>query len=92
LLESLEGKKGQPRNKPPFPGDGGALFLPDDGEQCGNDCRGADDFAARRARGSRKLDLNEKNAGTKLFCISGHVKQPCNVEEAMGIPLRELDR
>ena len=30
------------------------------------------------------------NTGTKLFCISGHVKKPCNVEEAMGIPLREL--
>ena len=30
------------------------------------------------------------NTGTKLFCISGHVEKPCNVEEAMGIPLREL--
>ena len=36
------------------------------------------------------LGLNEKNAGTKLFCISGHVNQPCNVEEEMGIPLQEL--
>ena len=33
---------------------------------------------------------NEKNTGTKLFCISGHVNNPCNVEEAMGIPLKEL--
>jgi len=31
-----------------------------------------------------------KNAGTKLFCISGHVNQPCNVEEEMSIPLKEL--
>ena len=31
-----------------------------------------------------------KNTGTKLFCISGHVNKPCNVEEEMGIPLREL--
>ena len=30
------------------------------------------------------------NVGTKLFCISGHVERPCNVEEAMGIPFREL--
>jgi NADH:ubiquinone oxidoreductase subunit F (NADH-binding) len=30
------------------------------------------------------------NTGTKLFCISGHVNKPCNVEEAMGIPFREL--
>jgi NADH-quinone oxidoreductase subunit F len=36
------------------------------------------------------LGLNEKNAGTKLFCISGHVNQPCNVEEEMGISLKEL--
>jgi NADH:ubiquinone oxidoreductase subunit F (NADH-binding) len=32
----------------------------------------------------------ENNTGTKLFCISGHVNNPCNVEEEMGIPLREL--
>ena len=32
----------------------------------------------------------QNNTGTKLFCISGHVEKPCNVEEAMGIPLREL--
>ena len=31
-----------------------------------------------------------KNAGTKVFCISGHVNQPCNVEEEMGIPMRAL--
>ena len=31
-----------------------------------------------------------KNSGTKIFCISGHVNKPCNVEEAMGIPLKEL--
>ena len=30
------------------------------------------------------------NTGTKLFCISGHVNKPCNVEEEMGIPLSEL--
>ena len=32
----------------------------------------------------------ERNTGTKIFCISGHVNNPCNVEEEMGIPLREL--
>jgi NADH-quinone oxidoreductase subunit F len=36
------------------------------------------------------LGRDEKNAGTKLFCISGHVKQPCTVEEVMGISLKEL--
>ncbi len=48
LLESLEGKKGQPRLKPPFPGKCRPLWLPDDGEQCGIDCGCADDPAARR--------------------------------------------
>lgn len=36
------------------------------------------------------IGRDEKNTGTKLFCISGHVNQPCNVEEAMGIPMKEL--
>ena len=44
----------------------------------------------RGGHGLPILGRDEKNAGTKLFCISGHVSQPCNVEEEMGIPLREL--
>ena len=36
------------------------------------------------------IGRDEKNTGTKLFCISGHVNQPCNVEEAMGISMKEL--
>lgn len=89
LIESLEGKKGQPRNKPPFPAMAGVYSCPTTVNNVETIAvvptilrRGASWFA--------DLGRNEKNAGTKLFCISGHVNQPCNVEEEMGIPLKEL--
>ncbi|HQX27459.1 MAG TPA: NADH-quinone oxidoreductase subunit NuoF [Alphaproteobacteria bacterium] len=89
LLESLEGNKGQPRNKPPFPAMAGLY-------SCPTTVNNVETIAVvptilrRGGAWFSKIGLNEKNAGTKLFCISGHVEQPCNVEEAMGIPLREL--
>ncbi len=89
LIESLEGNKGQPRNKPPFPAMAGLY-------SCPTTVNNVETIAVvptilRRGTGwFSKIGLNEKNAGTKLFCISGHVNQPCNVEEAMGIPLKEL--
>ena len=89
LIESIEGKKGQPRNKPPFPAMAGLYSCPTTVNNVETIAvvptilrRGGSWFAG--------LGLNEKNAGTKLFCISGHVEQPCNVEEEMGIPLKEL--
>jgi NADH-quinone oxidoreductase subunit F len=88
LLESLEGKKGMPRLKPPFPANVGLYGCPttvnnvETIAQVPDICRrGAAWFAAIG---------RPNNSGTKLFCISGHVERPCNVEEAMGIPLREL--
>ncbi|MBP7722041.1 MAG: NADH-quinone oxidoreductase subunit NuoF [Alphaproteobacteria bacterium] len=89
LLESLEGNKGQPRNKPPFPAMAGLY-------SCPTTVNNVETIAVvptilrRGGEWFSKIGLNEKNAGTKLFCISGHVNQPCNIEEAMGIPLREL--
>jgi NADH-quinone oxidoreductase subunit F len=89
LIESLEGNKGQPRNKPPFPALAGLY-------SCPTTVNNVETIAVvptilrRGAEWFSKIGLNEKNAGTKLFCISGHVNQPCNVEEAMGIPLKEL--
>jgi NADH-quinone oxidoreductase subunit F len=88
LLESIEGKKGQPRNKPPFPAVAGLYACPTIVNNVETIAvvpeilrRGAAWFAGiGRA----------KNSGTKIFCISGHVNQPCNVEEAMSIPLKEL--
>ena len=89
LIESLEGKKGQPRNKPPFPAMAGLY-------SCPTTVNNVETIAVvptiLRRGGSwfANLGLNEKNAGTKLFCISGHVNNPCNVEEEMGVPLKDL--
>ncbi len=88
LLESLEGKKGQPRLKPPFPAGVGLYGCPTTVNNVESIAvgptilrRGADWFSSLG---------KENNTGTKLFCISGHVNAPCNVEEEMGIPLKEL--
>ena len=88
LLESLEGKKGQPRLKPPFPAAVGLYGCPTTVNNVESIAvgptilrRGAAWFAALG---------RPKNTGTKIFCISGHVNKPCNVEEEMGIPLKEL--
>ena len=88
LLESLEGKKGMPRLKPPFPANVGLYGAPTTVNNVESIAvaptilrRGADWFAGLG---------RPNNTGTKLFCISGHVNKPCNVEEEMGIPLKEL--
>ncbi|MGB8182634.1 MAG: NADH-quinone oxidoreductase subunit NuoF [Stellaceae bacterium] len=88
LLESLEGKKGQPRLKPPFPA-GVGLY------GCPSTVNNVETIAVvptiLRRGGAWFAGIGRpKNEGTKVFCISGHVEKPCNVEEAMGIPLREL--
>lgn len=88
LLESLEGKKGQPRLKPPFPA-GVGLY------GCPTTVNNVESIAVAptilRRGGAWFAGLGkENNTGTKLFCISGHVNEPCNVEEEMGIPLKEL--
>ena len=88
LLESLEGKKGQPRLKPPFPA-GAGLY------GCPTTVNNVETIAVVPEILRRGVDWwtglgPERNRGTKLFCISGHVERPCNVEEEMGIPLREL--
>ncbi|WP_323795723.1 NADH-quinone oxidoreductase subunit NuoF [Nisaea sp.] len=88
LLESLEGKKGQPRLKPPFPAGVGLYGSP----TTVNNVESIAVVPEILRRGYQWFaDLGRpKNSGTKLFCISGHVENPCNVEEEMGIPLREL--
>ena len=88
LIQSLEGKKGQPRLKPPFPANVGAWGCPTTVNNVESIAvvpailrRGADWFGALG---------RPNNTGTKLFNISGHVNNPCTVEEEMGIPLKEL--
>ncbi len=88
LIESLEGKKGQPRLKPPFPANAGLYGCPTTVNNVESIAvaptilrRGAEWFAGfGRAN----------NTGTKLFNISGHVEHPCTVEEEMSVPLKEL--
>ncbi|MEM1104798.1 MAG: NADH-quinone oxidoreductase subunit NuoF [Pseudomonadota bacterium] len=88
LLESLEGKKGQPRLKPPFPANAGLYGCPTTVNNVESIAvvptilrRGAEWFSKFGAK---------NNAGTKLFCISGHVNTPCNVEEEMSTSFRDL--
>ncbi|MEG3150923.1 NADH-quinone oxidoreductase subunit NuoF [Sphingomonas sp. ZT3P38] len=88
MLESLEGKKGQPRLKPPFPAGAGLYGCPTTVNNVESIAvvptilrRGPEWFAGIGA---------ENNRGTKLFQISGHVNKPCVVEEAMSIPFRQL--
>jgi len=88
MLESLEGKKGQPRLKPPFPAGAGLYGCPTTVNNVESIAvvptilrRSPEWFASFGAEGNR---------GTKLFQISGHVEKPCVVEEEMSIPFREL--
>tara|TARA_R110000787_G_scaffold239367_7_gene345630 strand:- start:53568 stop:54857 length:1290 start_codon:yes stop_codon:yes gene_type:complete len=88
LIESLEGKKGQPRLKPPFPANVGVWGCPSTVNNVESIAvvptimrRGPEWFAGIG---------RPNNTGTKLFNISGHVNKPCTVEEEMGIPLKEL--
>eukprot|EP00211_Chloroparvula_japonica_P003285 CAMPEP_0119123198 /NCGR_PEP_ID=MMETSP1310-20130426/3220_1 /TAXON_ID=464262 /ORGANISM="Genus nov. species nov., Strain RCC2339" /LENGTH=449 /DNA_ID=CAMNT_0007112969 /DNA_START=98 /DNA_END=1447 /DNA_ORIENTATION=- len=88
LIESLEGNTGKPRLKPPFPANVGLYGCPTTVTNVETVAvaptimrRGGDWFASFG---------REKNSGTKLFCISGHVNKPCTVEEEMSIPLKEL--
>ncbi len=88
LIESLEGKKGQPRLKPPFPANVGLYGCP---TTVNNVESIAVVSAILRRGGSWFAGLGRpNNTGTKLFNISGHVNDPCTVEEEMGVPLREL--
>jgi NADH-quinone oxidoreductase subunit F len=88
LLESLEGKKGMPRLKPPFPANVGLYGCPSTVNNV-ESIAVVPDIMRRGAAWFASIG-RPNNTGTKLFCISGHVEKPCNVEEAMGIPLREL--
>src|SRR5690242_4783583 len=88
MIESLEGKKGQPRLKPPFPA-GAGLY------GCPTTVNNVESIAVvptilRRSAAWFASFGRENNKGTKLFQISGHVEKPCVVEEAMSIPFDEL--
>jgi NADH-quinone oxidoreductase subunit F len=88
LLESLEGKKGMPRLKPPFPANMGLYGSPTTVNNV-ESIAVAPTILRRSAAWFASFGA-KNNSGTKLFCVSGHVNRPCNVEEAMSIPFREL--
>jgi len=88
LINSIEGKPGKPRLKPPFPANVGVFGCPTTVTNVETVAvaptilrRGASWFASFG---------RPRNSGTKLFCISGHVNRPCTVEEEMSIPLKHL--
>ncbi|MCY6380458.1 NADH-quinone oxidoreductase subunit NuoF [Hoeflea prorocentri] len=88
LLESLEGKKGQPRLKPPFPANVGLYGCP-------TTVNNVESIAVaptilRRGGAWFAGFGRQNNHGTKLFCVSGHVNQPATFEEEMSIPFREM--
>jgi NADH-quinone oxidoreductase subunit F len=88
LLESLEGKKGQPRLKPPFPAACGIYGCP-------TTVNNVETIAVVPEILRRGVEWwtglgRPNNTGTKIYSISGHVEKPCNVEEEMGIPLKHL--
>ena len=88
LMESLEGKKGQPRLKPPFPAGAGIYGAP-------TTINNVESIAVvgtilRRGAGWFAGFGRPKNSGIKLMAASGHVNNPCVVEEAMSIPMRQL--
>ncbi|MDG7056066.1 MAG: NADH-quinone oxidoreductase subunit NuoF [Wolbachia endosymbiont of Meromenopon meropis] len=87
-LESIEGKKGFPRMKPPFPANVGLFGCPTTINNVETIAMVPDIL---RRGGEWFASLGKpNNTGTKIFCISGHVNNPCNIEEELGIPLREL--
>ena len=88
LIESLEGKKGQPRLKPPFPANVGVFGQP----TTVNNVETIAVVPTILRRGSSWFsNLGRKNnSGSKIFCISGNVNNPCNVEEELGVPLKYL--
>jgi len=88
LIESIEGKKGMPRLKPPFPANVGLYGAPTTVNNV-ESIAVVPDILRRGGAWFASLGL-PNNTGTKLFQISGHVNKPCVVEEEMGIPLRQL--
>ncbi len=88
LLESLEGKKGQPRLKPPFPAAVGLYGYPTTINNV-ETIAVTPEILRRGAEWWNGLG-RPNNTGTKIFSISGHVNKPLNVEEEMGISLKEL--
>jgi len=88
LMNSLEGRRGQPRVKPPFPAAVGAFGMPTTVNNVETLC--AVPHIVKEGGAFYRQWGTEKSPGTKLFCVSGHVKRPGNYELPLGFPLMDL--
>jgi len=88
MIQSIEGGQGKPRLKPPFPANVGLYGCPTTVTNV--ETLAVSPTILRRGPQWFAGFGRKNNAGTKLFCISGHVNKPCTVEEEMSIPLKEL--
>ncbi len=89
LIESLEGKRGHPRQKPPFPAVQGLYGCPtvvNNVETLAN----LPHIFNRGVEWFKSIGSNEKNTGPKLYCVSGNVERPAVIERELGVPLMEL--
>jgi NADH-quinone oxidoreductase subunit F len=89
LLESLEGKRGQPRIKPPFPAVVGAFGCPTVINNVETLCN-VPHILERGAEWFKAIGTDERNTGPKLYCVSGHVEKPGTYEFPIGVTLNEL--
>ena len=90
-MNSLEGKRGNPRIKPPFPAVAGVFGMPDHDQQRRDPRRRSAHHQARRGLVQGAVPRQPKSTGTKLFCVSGHVRRPGNYEVTLGFPLQGAD-
>lgn len=88
MIESLEGKQGKPRLKPPFPANVGLYGCPSTVTNV--ETVAVSPTILRRGPEWFTSFGRKNNHGTKLYCISGHVNRPCTVEEELSISLKEL--
>ena len=90
MMNSIEGKRGNPRIKPPFPAQAGVFGMPTTINNVETLCV-PPHILTRGAEWYKGLSLSSpKSTGTKLFSVCGHVQRPGNYEVTMGTPMREL--
>jgi len=88
LMNSLEGRRGTPRVKPPFPAQAGYMGMPSTVNNV--ETLSSVPFIIQAGADAYRKNGTEKSPGTKLFCVSGHVRKPGNYELPLGFPLMEL--
>ena len=92
MLESLEGKRGQPRVKPPFPAVVGAFGCADRDQQRRDALQRRRTSSTRGADWFKAIGTDERNTGPKLYAISGHVERPGTYEYPIGVTFQRAAR